>query len=1311
MSLEDETQQPAIAGSSQAPGGIGLHSSTNAGIMATLQQQYATAAPVHTTPLAPPSSDPPLVAATSELTQEPESEDSLKWESVPRAPPVASGGSLQHAVLAQIEEETQPPRLSEPPSASAKTSDDTDFLVSQTPEYANDSMREDNDDPSESEMSDIQEDGDDQDSVSVSTPPNSHPEAANAISAMSASLPQPPPSAPEQAMRPISSTPAAIPAASSPTRPLITPSRHAAQITTPTKKRNTASPSTPLKLLPDLSFKSPIAASTIKRPAPKKAQSDSRASRPRSPSPGESSDFARDMLPAPRKLSAQEQIDALFSNEHKSPESDKSSPTRRRPRPVWRTSSGPHRTSQSSPSKAQPSFEPTLLNDGEVRQVSSPVAGAQTTSPRAFYSSETQVDPVAGPSTSPTKRQHLPPINGSQTLLNTVRPLGSQTQLNSGSAASSPHEPPAAPARRLGHFASIPSSARAESPGLLFESVDEIEESDARSHHEESFVATQLNTIPPPTSSPPRRLAVGSPMNTTPGRSANVNSSGSVEFPPVGGYSFSLTACSCCNTHTAAPVNDPPAPSDTELEPTYVDPASLRTNDSVGSQDGAQAPASEPPVGIFPSSIERPGPVHRVASAPAISTPLFPPPSDDPMKGVEPPTTTPPNPMDEESEPSTLVPVVPPRRSPYKYGKRGGQRIPSTRAGMPRRRLPSETPAESAAEERHSSTPGPARNSNTATPPPASARNSNTATPSPASKKSDSSITTVDDPDDATFQDDGPVQASQPSPDPSTAPSPSPPADRSSAKSSKAKGKSKATPRASTTDGVSSRASSRPTRDKRKALSTSPEFSDESSDAPEDVEDYSYRPTKAGREKAKAAASRASSRPAKEVDEDEAATDADSEAASKPRRKTPSSKSSRQPPRKRSKTTTAATAVKTTRSRSAGRSPRVATTSVVDVVDGDSAPMRVLARWKNDQYYAGTVVGRENGGFKIAFDDGGSTHVAPDRLRALQLHRGDPVYDGNMGVYHVAEPYDGEGDVAVSGPRNKPLTIKSSKLVVIHPDIALKFGDRLVSREALEKRFPMGSPRQSLLSTAKVFEDKVFVVTGAKDKKADEVRKAIQHHGGTVATNWTDLFHITKSGHTLAGHRTPFVLQFGAPIMTPKFMAALAAGVPVLAGKYIEDAVERLVDWRAYLISPGESVLLGQPASQVVDPTWGETTWDAATAHAVRQPLAGMTVLYVYSKGSMEVKVSYRRVVRVADVQTLASFCLRAMGANVTMATELPSDFSAQDLVLVDDRVKAVTLTSAAKKSGRLVNVPWLKACLTAGAALSPALMRDGSRA
>jgi hypothetical protein len=359
-------------------------------------------------------------------------------------------------------------------------------------------------------------------------------------------------------------------------------------------------------------------------------------------------------------------------------------------------------------------------------------------------------------------------------------------------------------------------------------------------------------------------------------------------------------------------------------------------------------------------------------------------------------------------------------------------------------------------------------------------------------------------------------------------------------------------------------------------------------------------------------------------------------------------------------------------------------------------PLRVLAPWRDGtDYYAGTVTDRNASRNLIKFDDGHEGWVALENLRLLELRPGEPVCKQRLEhMYHVAERYEGQGDVQAVDASSKAHSIKSRQLLVLGLDIVRRFADRRVSRDELDARFP---------DTIDVFAGKVFIVTGSEEKK--EVARKIQRNGGIVADDWTDIFDITDDGHTISCAGTPFLISVGTKrAVSSKLMSSLAAGVPVLSPRYVDDAINIKhgpVDWRAYLVSPGQSALLREPATQVVDPAWGSESWDAAEAQAVRQPLAGASVLWVPAriswKGSNE-------------VNTLLPFCLRAMGASVTVAASLPSDLLAveQEFVVVEDRDgSGPALTKAQLTSGKLVNVGWLKAVLMAGSRLPAGIIHN----
>lgn len=414
-----------------------------------------------------------------------------------------------------------------------------------------------------------------------------------------------------------------------------------------------------------------------------------------------------------------------------------------------------------------------------------------------------------------------------------------------------------------------------------------------------------------------------------------------------------------------------------------------------------------------------------------------------------------------------------------------------------------------------------------------------------------------------------------------------------------------------------SRAGSRqPNRGKRKVLSPSPDLSGPSSgSAPEDEEDHSYRPVK----KIKGKGAVKTTEPAKKKTKAASVKPAPSLTPVSPLSKASTRTSPRTTPRRAAPAPLARTTE--------------ATTPPVDAAP--AVPLRVLGFWPTTGvYYAGTVVGRNTKGFRIKFDDGYHGSVPADLIRHLRLHKGEPVYDGAKAneVLYIADGFDGEGDkIQVRDARGKPRVIKTSRLVVQSNDISTGFGDRVVLESVLDERFPANVLRSSTsLRSASRFEGMVFLLTGTDNAMPTEaLQRRIEAQGGTVESRWEALFSISEDGYELATRSAPFVLQLGSKaVMTPKVMSAIAAGVPLLAARYVDDAIADGSDWRSYLISPGESRFLGRPSSQLVDPQWGEAAWDASRARCLRQPLTGQSVLFVEPSSRYprrdEIKVGYK---------------------------------------------------------------------------------------
>lgn len=408
---------------------------------------------------------------------------------------------------------------------------------------------------------------------------------------------------------------------------------------------------------------------------------------------------------------------------------------------------------------------------------------------------------------------------------------------------------------------------------------------------------------------------------------------------------------------------------------------------------------------------------------------------------------------------------------------------------------------------------------------------------------------------------------------------------------------------------ASNRTASRPSRNKRKNLSPTPSFDgdSDSSSAPEDLEDFTFRPPPKKAKKSKkqpAKMERKASRKAAKTKEPEAG-----------------------PSRRRA----SVSASRTVRAASAVPTP------IPTQQDGDDEPLRVLALWsKTRDYYIGTVTARNKTGYRVSFDDGLNRTVPADRMRLLHIRKGETITCGDN-QYVVDQDFTGNGKEILGLDSKKNIySVQSKQLAISQSDIEKNFGDRLVPLIELESRFPAvtaSGKRSSLTSVAPgecpEFENKVFLITG--DVK-DALKRTIEAHGGVVVPDWESVFTLKDDSYELSAGGVPFLINNSEPgtILTPKVMAALAAGMPILSAAYIEEAIRGPVDWRTFLVAPGYSAALRAYASQDIADDWGAEGWQAATAKSKRQPLAGKQVLFVepsakFDKGR-SLKVSWALV-------------------------------------------------------------------------------------
>lgn len=381
----------------------------------------------------------------------------------------------------------------------------------------------------------------------------------------------------------------------------------------------------------------------------------------------------------------------------------------------------------------------------------------------------------------------------------------------------------------------------------------------------------------------------------------------------------------------------------------------------------------------------------------------------------------------------------------------------------------------------------------------------------------------------------------------------------------------------------STRSMDRPGVTSRKSLFKGEELAEESnsSSAPEDADDFSYRPVKTAR------ALRAGGRASTPI------TSAFSEAKQTRAPSTsPLSTFSDSDknlisdgendvtirPLKRQKSHNEAKGVKTRTSAATQANSNLSSKRRVRHVTGKSraakshAPEdfnRVLASYGH-YYYPARIIEPSGLGYKVIYDDNERRECGPDKLRKLILKRGDELeaYERQdlPTKMEVLLDWDGNERGVKCVSNGRILGYVELRFIRIRQQIIKQqFSDRLFASQSAAKspaRSTLRSPVKNF--TPQVFEGMiVLILTGVEENSVEyEVKnlsKLIEIRGGMVAKDWAQIFepelHLGHFKRNLG--RTPFVIPTGTrPLMTSTFMVALAKGIPVLSVKYVDAAIE-----------------------------------------------------------------------------------------------------------------------------------------------------------
>lgn len=272
---------------------------------------------------------------------------------------------------------------------------------------------------------------------------------------------------------------------------------------------------------------------------------------------------------------------------------------------------------------------------------------------------------------------------------------------------------------------------------------------------------------------------------------------------------------------------------------------------------------------------------------------------------------------------------------------------------------------------------------------------------------------------------------------------------------------------------------------------------------------------------------------------------------------------------------------------------------------------RVFARWSSDRaFYSGSVKGSVGKRLTIFFDDGTTDEVEWHQVRKCEIKAGDTVVDLSN------RPFK---DVTVTASSNRPLLPADPVLVQrgttaymlttsqirIREKWISQMDDRKVSLGDIavddvwtdsrkrqtdptsEQPLPRAatpaarSNRQGSVTSSPgrlnkksmgIFRGLGFLITSpsqTEENRKRKVAKRIASHGGICANEIWDFYEKRPFEHLDAGYASIalkdspivaelkgiFLVVIGTPTLTPKYLMALALGIPCLSANYVDEAI------------------------------------------------------------------------------------------------------------------------------------------------------------
>ncbi|KIO13688.1 hypothetical protein M404DRAFT_993230 [Pisolithus tinctorius Marx 270] len=289
---------------------------------------------------------------------------------------------------------------------------------------------------------------------------------------------------------------------------------------------------------------------------------------------------------------------------------------------------------------------------------------------------------------------------------------------------------------------------------------------------------------------------------------------------------------------------------------------------------------------------------------------------------------------------------------------------------------------------------------------------------------------------------------------------------------------------------------------------------------------------------------------------------------------------------------------------------------------------RVFALWKQDgHYYSGVVHSalprRGSTKYLVKFDDGTEDEVELKNMRCCEPNVGDNVIvsNGARGKVSDVRELESRGTFLVNvddGKKTMTSEVELADIRIANRALQNQWKNRILNPEAIvtvvkprlltDTATPShqslaslsGRPQRELAKTG-------FVVTlSPKNSNPEQTKKstisAIEQHGGELIDDWSSVFTM-EGRHSQSNKRwtvTPDDFHFKEGValdrvflladdanQKPKFLIALALGIPCLSFEWLTKVTKFSEDWQPFLLSAGYSDALGARVSQLVDLDWG----------------------------------------------------------------------------------------------------------------------------